>query len=76
MKLRRPGELPDGMYYGEARCLDCPWSMTYGSLADPPQVLFAAVGGHSEKCPGPVLLWTNTQEPVRFFIVDGPSTVS
>ena len=72
-KLERLAELPASFYYGEARCLGCPWSMTYGSLADPPQVLFDAVGGHSEKCPGPVLFWSTTQEQLGYYIVDGSS---
>jgi len=75
-KLERLAELPASNYYGEARCLSCPWGMTYGSSAVPPQVLFDTIAGHSGKCPGPVLFRNNTQERLGYYIVDGSSTVS
>ncbi len=75
-KRERLAELPASFYYGEARCFGCPWSMTYGSSAVPPQVLFDTIAGHSGKCPGPVLFWNNTQERLGYYIVDGSSTVS
>lgn len=69
--LERVAGLSANNYYGEARCLSCPWSMTYGSSAVPPQALFDAAGSHSAKCPGIVLLWSNMQGQLEFFIVDG-----